>query len=182
MGRGPVAGIGRGAPSSEAAGPGQEHEELLNVLDALAADKSVREVAIDVLKADATVKWHIDREERSKAQRRIRKAKAYMKGRYREFLEPGRRAPPEGPETGLLRGIAALLPPRARACRRVRCQISPMQPANRRRATSAPATGRIRARHPRPSLSTRFTVDNSRPAAIAHARRTSPCRTGAAGC
>ena len=89
MGRGPVAGIGRGAPSSEAAGPGQEHEELLNVLDALAADKSVREVAVDVLKADATVKWHIDREERSKAQRRIRKAKAYMKGRYREFLEPG---------------------------------------------------------------------------------------------
>ena len=38
-----------------------------------------------------------------------------------------------------------------------------MQPANRRRPTSAPATGRIRARHPRPSLSTRFTVDNCRP-------------------
>ena len=70
-----------------------------------------------------------------------------------------------------------------------------MQPANRRRPTSAPTTGRIRARHPRPasapgirarhprpSLSTRFTVDNSRPAAIADARRTSPCRTGAAGC
>ena len=84
-----MAGIGPAAPSSEAAGPGEEHQELLNVLDTLAAVKSVRRVAIDVLEADGTVKWDTDGGERSKAQRRIHKAKAYMKGRYREFLEPG---------------------------------------------------------------------------------------------
>jgi len=70
-------------------GPGEEDEELLKVLDALAADKSVREVALGVLGADATRLWDPDGGERSKAKRRIEKATALMKGGYRAFLEPG---------------------------------------------------------------------------------------------
>lgn len=83
-----MAGGGTCAPSSVAAGPGEEDEELLRVLDALAADKSVREVALEVLGADATRLWDPDGGERSKAKRRIEKATALMKGGYRAFLEP----------------------------------------------------------------------------------------------
>ena len=49
----------------------------------------MREVALEVLGADATRTWDPDGGERSKAKRRIEKATALMKGGWRAFLEPG---------------------------------------------------------------------------------------------
>ena len=51
--------------------------------------KSVRRVSLDLLGADAAVTWDPDGGPRSKAQRRIRKAKALRDGGYGRFLEPG---------------------------------------------------------------------------------------------
>ena len=50
----------------------------------------MREVALEVLRADATEPWDTDGGPRSKAKRRIAKATAAMKG-YRGFLEPSAR-------------------------------------------------------------------------------------------
>ena len=86
-----MAGVGAPAPSSEAPGPGKEHGELLKVLDALGAKKSVQEVATNVLEADATEPWDTDGGPRSKARRRIDKATALRDGGYRAFLAPGRK-------------------------------------------------------------------------------------------
>ena len=80
---------GRLPPPRRRRGPGEEHQELLNVLDTLAAVKSVRRVATDVLRADGTEKWDPGDGPRSKAKRRIRKATDLMKGGYKAFLEPG---------------------------------------------------------------------------------------------
>ena len=90
----------------EAPGPGKEHGELLKVLDALGAKKSVRKVALDVLAADATEGWDPNGSDRSKARRRIEKATGLRDGGYRAFLEPGpkrrrrRRKPDPGPGQG----------------------------------------------------------------------------------
>ena len=87
-----LAGDGAFAPSSEPPGPGEEHEELLKVLAALDADKSVRKVALDVLEADGTEAWDPNGGDRAKARRRIDKAKALRDGGYRAaFLEPRRK-------------------------------------------------------------------------------------------
>ena len=59
------------------------------MLDARLEQASVQGVAKEVLGADRSQKWDTDGGERSKAYRRIRKAKAFMEERYREFLEPG---------------------------------------------------------------------------------------------
>ncbi len=59
------------------------------MLDARLEAASVQGVAKEVLGADRSQKWDTDGGERSKAYRRIRKAKAFMEERYREFLEPG---------------------------------------------------------------------------------------------
>ena len=59
------------------------------MLDARLAAVSVQGVAKGVLGADGSQKWDTDGGERSKAYRRIRKAEAFLEGRYREFLEPG---------------------------------------------------------------------------------------------
>ena len=86
--RGPVAGCGAFAPSSEAPGPGKEDKELLKVLDALDAEKSVRNVALDVLEADGTLTWDPNGGDRAKARRRIDKATGLRDGGYRAFLQP----------------------------------------------------------------------------------------------
>lgn len=103
-----MAGDGPSAPSSEPPGPGREDRELLKVLDALLADKSVQEIAVEVLEAaDAAEPWDTDGGPRSTARRRIDKAEALRDGGYRAaFLEPRRkrrrrgapREPGPGPE------------------------------------------------------------------------------------
>ena len=84
-----MAGDGASAPSSEAPGPGKEHDELLKVLDARGAEKSQRRVALDVLDADPAEPWNPNGGPRSKSRRRIEKAEALRDGGYKKFLEPG---------------------------------------------------------------------------------------------
>ena len=82
---------GRPPPSSEPPGPGPEHAELLNVLDALGAKKSQQKVAVAALGADGTEAWDPNGGPRSKARRRIGKAAALRDGGWRAFLEPRRK-------------------------------------------------------------------------------------------
>ena len=96
-----MAGDGTPAPSSEAPGPGKEHDELLKVLDALGANKSQRLVAQEALDADPAEPWNPNGGPRSKSRRRIEKAEALRDGGYMKFLVPGgtrrrRRRKPEG--------------------------------------------------------------------------------------
>ena len=96
-----MAGDGASAPSSEAPGPGGEHDELLKVLDALDAEKSHQVIAVGVLKAAGTAeKWDPNAGPRSKARRRIKKAAALRDGGYRAFLEPRRTRRRRKPDTG----------------------------------------------------------------------------------
>ena len=76
-----------------APGPDKEHAELLNVLDALGANKSQQAIAVGVLgAADPADAWDPDGAPRSKAKRSINKAKGLRDGGYRaKFLEPRRR-------------------------------------------------------------------------------------------
>ena len=96
-GRGPVTGDGAAAPFLGGAGSGEGRRGASDG-PALGARKSVREVALEALGADATEPWDTDGGVRPKAKRRIAKARATMKG-YRAFLEPGaRRRPGATPE------------------------------------------------------------------------------------
>ena len=72
-------------------GPGKEHGELLKVLDARGADKSVQRVAVDVLNADATEAWNPNGGDRAKARRRIDKAVALRDGGYKAAFLDSRR-------------------------------------------------------------------------------------------
>ena len=103
-----MAGGGASAPSSEPPGPGEEHEELLKVLDAIDAEKSQQKVALEVFEEGGTEPWDTDGGPRSKARRRIDKAKALRDGGYgAAFLEPRRKrrrrhTPDPGSEPGVL--------------------------------------------------------------------------------
>jgi len=60
------------------------------VLDAFAVEKtSVRQVTLAVLAEEGAEPWDTDGGPRSKARRRIEKAKALRDGGFRAFLEPG---------------------------------------------------------------------------------------------
>lgn len=104
-----MAGDGPPAPSSEAPGPGKEHAELLNVLDALGAKKSQQAIAVDVIKAaDPTDAWDPNAGPRSKSKRRIKRATALRDGGYRaKFLEPRRKRRRRRPDPGSGSGEAA---------------------------------------------------------------------------
>ena len=93
-----MAGDGASAPSSAPPGPGEEHGELLKVLDARGVKKSVQRVALDVLNADTTEAWDPNGGDRSKARRRIVKAERLRDGDYRKFLQPRRRRRRQAPD------------------------------------------------------------------------------------
>ena len=84
-----MAGIGWGAPSSEAASPEGKDSALMKVLDGLEENKSPRRIAEDIWgEARVRAEWSSDSWMRSQVRRWILKARALAAGGWRDLL-PG---------------------------------------------------------------------------------------------